>query len=130
MTDESERCPSDLDDQLLDLHELLETMPDGIALRDEHGVIRDVNGLLATLTGFEPGNLIGQDVSILVPFRERSSFSGGRDDYLSEVGVREIGADGDLWMLCHDGRELAVDVRLSPSINSRGRDLFGLDLKV
>lgn len=114
MTNESERCLSDLDDQLLVLHQLLEAMPDGIALFDEHGVIRDINGCLTMLTGFAAGDLIGKDVSFLVPSRDRANFSRQRGEYRPEFGVREIGADDDVKILCHDGSEVAVDVFLSP----------------
>ncbi|HEV3186849.1 MAG TPA: PAS domain S-box protein, partial [Acidimicrobiales bacterium] len=89
-------------------------MPDGIAVLDEHGVIRDLNFCLATLTGFTPGELIGHGVESLVPERERANFSRQLDEYRPEIGVREIEADEDVKLLRRDGSEVAVDVRLSP----------------
>lgn len=113
-TDESERYLGDLDDQLFALHQLLEAMSDGIALLDEHGVIRDVKGCLLELTGFVGDDLMGQDVSLLVLSRDRATFQRYRDDYLPELGAREIGSDEDLTLRCHDGSEVSVDIFLSP----------------
>ena len=89
-------------------------MPDGIALLDGHGVIRDINGCLTTLTGFAAADLIGQDVSSLLPTRKRANFSRQRAEYRPEFGVRQIGVGEDVTILCHDGSEVAVDVFLSP----------------
>ncbi|HUY16257.1 MAG TPA: PAS domain S-box protein, partial [Acidimicrobiales bacterium] len=113
MTDESERCLSELDDQLLILHQLLEAMPDGIAVLDEHGAIRDVNTCLTTLTGYAHSDLIGKDGSFLVPSRDRADFARQRDEYRPAFGVRQIGANDDVMVLRFDGAEVAVDVRLS-----------------
>lgn len=115
-TDERERYLSELDDQLFALHQLLEAMPDGIALLDEQGVIREVNGCLLELTRFVRDDLMGRDVSLLVPSRDRATFQRYRDDYLPELGAREIGSDEDLTLLCHDGGEVSVDIYLSPLV--------------
>jgi len=119
-TNESGRYLSDLNDELPVLHQLLEAIPDGIAVLDEHGVIRDLNFCLAILTGFAPAELIGHGVESLVPERERANFSRQLDEYRPEIGVREIEADEDVKLLRRDGSEIAVDVRLSP-LDQSGR---------
>jgi Amt family ammonium transporter len=120
--DERERCLSDLDDQLLDVHQLLEAMPDGIALVDGHGVIRDVNDHLAKLSGFTRDDILGLDVSSLVPERDRARFSLLVSEYHSGPGVHEIGGDQDHRLLCRDDGEVAVDVYLSSL--TRGDELW------
>ncbi|MHB8378675.1 MAG: sensor domain-containing protein [Acidimicrobiales bacterium] len=120
VTDESERGLSDLDDQLLILHQLLEAMPDGVAVLDEDGVIRDVNTCLTSLIGYSSSDLIGKDVASLVPSRDRADFSRQREEYRPTYGVRQIGAGDDAKVLRRDGVEVAVDARLS-SLDLVGR---------
>ena len=112
-TDERRRGLSDPDEQLLALHQLLEAMPDGIALLDRHDVIRDVNGCLTALTGFAPSDLVGRDVAELVSPGARASFARHRAAAIPESGVREIGSDDDLTILRRDGSDVAVDIFLS-----------------
>ena len=92
-TDESERYLGDLDDQLFALHQLLAAMLDGIDLLDEHGVIRDVNGCLLELTGFVGDDLMGQDVSLLVPSRDRAIFYARMMFTASEIDAATASGD-------------------------------------
>jgi len=45
----------DIVDNALSWESLVEALPDGTALLDEHGVMRYVNELLTVLTGFSRG---------------------------------------------------------------------------
>lgn len=46
-------------------------MPDGTAIFDEDGLIHCVNELL-TIAGYQRGELIGQNISVLVPDHHRN----------------------------------------------------------
>src|ERR1700722_3566689 len=59
---------------------LLEALPEPTALLDGRGVIHHVNGLLLALTGYDQGDLIGQDAKILVPPRLRKQLLRARRD--------------------------------------------------
>ena len=113
MSGESELALSDLDDQLLGLHELLEAMPDGVAVLDERGVIRDINEYLVLLTGFTREELIGEGIEFLVPPRHGVADAIERTELSLLHKVQEIGKDLDLTARSKDGSEIAVDLFLS-----------------
>ena len=76
--DESEQVVSQEKDSLLSWSDLLEALPDGTALLDERGVISYVNTMLTTLTGYAAKELIGQNVTILVPDRLKDREAAAR----------------------------------------------------
>jgi diguanylate cyclase (GGDEF)-like protein/PAS domain S-box-containing protein len=106
--DESERVVSELGDDPLSWHELLDALPDGTALLDEQDVIQYSNEVLSTLTGYAREQLIGQNVAMLVPKRLRGS------------NAYPTTSDHDFAVLCHDESEIPVDFTLSP-ITHEGR---------
>ena len=112
--DESERVVNQMRDSSLSWSDLLEALPDGTALLDEHGKIFHVNEMLTTLTGYSSQQLIGHNVTMLVPPRldEREDATRPNDDHDSSSQL--MSSDQDLIILCHDGSELPVDFSLSP----------------
>jgi diguanylate cyclase (GGDEF)-like protein/PAS domain S-box-containing protein len=98
----------------LSWQELLEALPDGTALLDERGVIRYVNDLLLTLTGYTREELVNQNVEILVPPRLRETELAARREHGRNPNARRIWSDENLSVLRHDGTELSIDFTLSP----------------
>jgi len=112
--DESEHAVSHMKDSSLSWSDLLEALPDGTALLDEHGVIFFVNDVLTSLTGFSSNELIGQNVTMLVPPRSDDRENAARGNGERSADGRLLSSDGDLTISCRDGRELPVDFSLSP----------------
>jgi len=116
--DERERAVNQMEDSSLSWSDLFETLPDGTALLDEHGVMYYVNAMLTTLTGYSSSELVGQNVTMLVPPRLKDREIAARN----KDGPDENGplSTTDRSMLCRDGSELPVDFTLSP-ITYEGR---------
>jgi diguanylate cyclase (GGDEF)-like protein/PAS domain S-box-containing protein len=112
--DESERIVSYFRDSALSWDILLEALPDGTAVLDEHGTMRYVNGVLAELTGYSREDLVGRNVQMLVPARHRDTEHVARREHAQDPNTRLIWSDMDLSVLCRDGSELSVDFALSP----------------
>jgi diguanylate cyclase (GGDEF)-like protein/PAS domain S-box-containing protein len=112
--DESERNVSYFQDSALSWDNLLEALPDGTAVLDEHGSIRCVNGALGEVTGYTREELIGQDIEMLVPTRHRDTEYAARRRYVRNPNTRLIRRDMDLTVLCRDGSEISVDFTLTP----------------
>jgi PAS domain S-box-containing protein len=104
----------DIVDNALSWESLVEALPDGTALLDEHGVMRYVNELLTVLTGFSREELVGQSVAMLVPARHRAAESRARSEYVRDPNARLIWSDRDLSVQCRDGGELSIDFALTP----------------
>ncbi|HEV3267630.1 MAG TPA: EAL domain-containing protein [Acidimicrobiales bacterium] len=103
-----------MEDSSLSWSDLFEALPDGTALLDEHGVMFYVNSVLTTLSGYSTSELVGQNVTMLVPARLKDREIAARSKDGRDENGRLIATDQDLSMLCRDGSELPVDFTLSP----------------
>jgi len=92
---------------------LLESLPSGIALVDDHGVIGDLNDRLAEMTGYEMDDLVGRDIQILVPTVQESANFDLVEEFDRSPNAEHIVRYRNLTVLCHDGSELSVDFACS-----------------
>jgi PAS domain S-box-containing protein len=93
---------------------LLESAPDAIMLVDPPGNIALANRRAEELFGYEPGELVGSQVELLVPERFRSGHLGHRADYAAHPTTREMGPGLQLFGLRKDSSEFPVEIGLSP----------------
>lgn len=93
---------------------LLELMPDAVFVVAADGRIVQANRQCSRLFGFETPELIGQSIDILVPPRLRVHHARHRAGYGEKPGMRQMGAGLELRGHHKDGREIPVDIMLSP----------------
>jgi len=94
--------------------ELLDAAPDGILVADETGVILLVNRRILELFGYERAELIGRPIEVLMPDRFRQVHRAHRTRYRAEPRTRPMASGLDLFGVHRDGRELPVEISLSP----------------
>jgi PAS domain S-box-containing protein len=92
---------------------LFEAAPDAVVVVDEAGVIQIANRQVETLFGYAPGELVGQQVDVLVPERIRSLHPFHRAKYVHEPRTRPMGVGLELSARRKDGTEFPVDISLS-----------------
>ncbi|HEU4684049.1 MAG TPA: PAS domain S-box protein [Nitrospira sp.] len=102
------------------LRTIIESSPNGIAMVSEEGMIVLVNHALASLFGYERDELIGRPVELLVPHRFREQHPDHRRRFLSEAGIRRIGADRQFTGLRKDGTEFCIEIGLAPLDTNEG----------
>jgi methyl-accepting chemotaxis protein len=88
---------------------------------DRAGRVALVNAQAERIFGYARTELIGKSVETLVPERFRSQHSGMRGTFMASPIARQMGAGRDLYALRKDGREVPVEIGLSPITTSQGR---------
>jgi PAS domain S-box-containing protein len=99
---------------------VVEAAPNAMIMVGSDGLIALVNTQTEKLFGYERHELLGQPMEILVPERFRSKHSGHRDAFLAAPAARAMGAGRDLFALRRDGKEVPVEIGLSPISTADG----------
>jgi diguanylate cyclase (GGDEF)-like protein/PAS domain S-box-containing protein len=89
-------------------------LPDCLVFVDDAGMIRDVNAAFKTLSGYFFDEIVGQPIERLVPTKSRRRHFGKRNSYIRNPTSRTLAVWRDLNLLTRDGREVPVDISLSP----------------
>jgi PAS domain S-box-containing protein len=100
--------------------DLLETLPDAIVAVDRDGTIVQVNSQAQELFGYDPDELIGQKVELLVPESYRRQHHHHRETFAETPRTRRMGADLDLYGRRRNGSEFPVEISLSPVSTESG----------
>jgi PAS domain S-box-containing protein len=99
---------------------LISTAPDGIVLMDVNSRIVAVNPSLEKIFGYHPGELVGENVMILMPERFRSRHSTGVRRY-RETGEKRISWHGiELAGLHKDGSEFPIEISFGEYMHNGG----------
>jgi len=117
--DITERTQNQL--ELVQAHAFLDSAPDATVVVDEFGNIRVSNRQMIKLLGYSKEELMGMNVDALVPNRYRDSHAAHRADFAANAKIRGMGAGLDLSAMTKDGREIPIEVSLSPIETTDGR---------
>jgi PAS domain S-box-containing protein len=105
---------------------IIESAPDGMLVANARGVITLTNPKLAALFGYQPGELDGQPMEVLVPDALRKRHEELREGYVphEEAGAIE-GNSRELLGRRKDGSEFAAEIGLSrlPAIGGHGYNI-------
>ncbi len=94
----------------------LEQAPDAMIVSDAAGIIRHANVTAETMFGHRRDDLIGQPLELLVPTHLREAHVGDRNQFLAEPVSRPMGAGLALMAQHRDGREIPVEISLTPVV--------------
>lgn len=94
---------------------LLQQAPDALLLADRNGLILFTNAAVTSLFGYQPEELLGQSLEILLPERYRGIHHQHRTHYVQKPAHRTMGQRGvPLFGRRQDGTEFPIWVSLSP----------------
>ncbi len=96
------------------LARFLESVPDALLVVGGDGRILVVNAQLEALFGYDGGELIGRDLSCLIPERFRARHAEHVARFLAAPAARPMGTRSDIFGLKKDGTEFPADISLSP----------------
>jgi PAS domain S-box-containing protein len=98
----------------------IEAAPNGMMLVDEAGEIILVNAQIELLFGFSRLELVGRPVDSLLPLRYRAAHGRSRHSFFTTPLARPMGAGRELFGLHKSGREVPVEIGLSPLRTAAG----------
>ncbi len=102
---------------------ITETASDVVITIDSHSRILSINPAAKAVFGYEPSELIGEDMRVLMPEKHRRAHTGGIARYLS-TGVRHIPWTGvQLPGLRKDGGEVPLEISFG-SYQAEGEQFF------
>lgn len=100
---------------------VLESSPDGIMFVDESGRILLANRQIERLFGYQRRELLDQNVEMLIPRRFTARHSQHLINFFKNPQRKVINDNFNLWGLCKDGSEIAIEAALSPALTEEGR---------
>lgn len=104
------------------MNSLFENATEGIILTDHSGRIVLVNPSANRMFGYEPGELKGQPIEILIPDQYKSYHHRLREGFYQHPGNRTMGVGRDLFGRKKNGADMPVEVSLSHY--QRNEELF------
>ncbi len=78
------------------------------------GIVTLVNSQFEKLFGWSRNDAQGQSIEVLIPSRYHNKHEQYRSRYFSDLRVRPMGSNLELFGLRHDGSEFPVEISLSP----------------
>ncbi len=112
-----------LSDSAERLRAILNTAVEGIITIDHRGLIESVNPAAEKLFGYPAAELIGKNVSVLMPMPHRAAHDGYLANYLQTGQARIIGIGREVAGRRKDGSLFPMDLSVS-EVTLRDRTLF------
>ena len=105
------------------LRSVVETAADGILTIDERGIVDSINPAGARMFGYEPADLIGKNVSMLMPSPHAEEHDGYLARYLTTGEAHIIGVGRELLAKRKDGTTFPMRLAVS-EMDLNGRRAF------
>lgn len=93
---------------------LLESAPDSILIVNNEGIIELVNALAEKQFGYSREELLGKNIEMLIPERYRESHIRYRSIFAAHPTARAMAAGLELFGLHKNGKDLPVEISISP----------------
>ena len=95
------------------LRAILETAVEGIITIDERGIIESVNAAAERIFGYSAAEIVGKNVSLLMPSPHRAAHDGYLENYRRTGQARIIGIGREVAGLRKDGSTFPMDLSVS-----------------
>ena len=120
---DQKRAQEDLSDREALLRSILDTVPEAMIIIDERGAIQSFSAAAAALFGYQPDEVIGQNVKILMAKSYRSEHDGYLDNYLRTGEKRIIGYGRLVKAVTKDGAVFPIELSIGEA-RSKNRRMF------
>jgi PAS domain S-box-containing protein/diguanylate cyclase (GGDEF)-like protein len=108
------------------LQEILDTVVDGIVTIDELGLIRDFNPAAVAIFGYQPHEVVGKTVNMLMPEPYRASHDDYLRRYLATGTSNVIGVRREIVGQRKDGQVFPMEIAVSELVVGEYRHFTGV----
>ena len=108
------------------LHEVMDAVVDGIITINRHGIIQSTNPAAVRMFGYAANEVIGQNVSILMPEPYHSEHDTYLKHYLSTGERRIIGSGREVAGKRKNGEVFPIDIAIGEAMASGDRVFIGI----
>jgi two-component system sensor histidine kinase/response regulator len=105
---------------------ILHTMQDGVAHIDSRGTILSVNDRIEDMFGYDEDELIGCNVSLLMPEPHRSAHDGYLENYRTGRRPKILGRRVEVEGMTKDGRRFPIDLSVNEMVDDAGSTYIGV----
>jgi two-component system sensor kinase FixL len=120
---ERKRAEEALRDSEQRMRAILETAVEGIITIDEHGTVESINPAACRIFGYEPDEVIGQNVKMLMPSPYRENHDTYLSNYLRSGQAKIIGIGREVVGLRKNGTQFPMDLAVG-EVRLSGRRIF------
>ena len=103
-------------DAATDFQHLIQRAATAALVADEYGTIQLISNPALKIFGYERSELIGESIERLIPMRMHADHGHQLASYFRNPSSRAMGAGRAVTGLHKDGREIEVEISLSPVI--------------
>ena len=100
---------------------IIEATPNGILIINEDGHITLANSRVEKIFDYAPGTVVGKEIEALVPVASAALHATLRSAFLDRFNDKEMAPNRLVQGLRRDGREVSLEIALSPVQTPRGR---------
>jgi len=123
---EARRALAALHDREEKLQGILDTVADGIVSADERGIIQSFNPAAEKIFGYTAAEVIGSNLSVLMPDPYASEHDGYLHSYLTTGKMKILGIGREATGLRKDGSTFPVDLNVAELRRGRHRLFIGV----
>jgi two-component system, LuxR family, sensor kinase FixL len=98
----------------LNIFRLFDASADAMLFVDDQGQVIQANDSALQMLAYTENEIVGLKVEMLMPLAKRAHHQQHRDSFFNNPEKRSMGNGQNLTALTQDGRELPVDIGLSP----------------
>lgn len=111
---EIEICRAEFEKAREKYEKLLDSAPDALVFMNEKSRVVLVNAQFEKLFGYSPQEIIGRELTDLVPERFKANHRKKVENFLKHPRIRPMGSDLEIYARKKNGDEFPADISLSP----------------
>lgn len=106
------------------LQQIIESMPNGIIMINQQGIIDLVNGQICKIFEYDRNELMGRSIEILMSPSIADNHPNLRNNYFAAPEARAMGVGRELFGITKSGKEVALEIGLAPIESEHGMQVL------